>query len=127
MIYDGKLNPWDDLPSCRVGRIKKETTAGGCQAAHISTWNKVRGFDENMIQWGSEDYDLYTRMSCQYKTIWMGEDRNEIRVFHQPHYKSQEQVKTDLKYQEENKKLLALSFKNPFRVVNCSGWGGKGL
>jgi hypothetical protein len=54
------------------------------------------------------------------KTKWMGEN-NDIMLFHQPHAKTSEQVKKDLEYQEENKKLLAniKSF-----VANPNGWGG---
>jgi predicted glycosyltransferase involved in capsule biosynthesis len=124
-IYSGEIDPFEDLEAVKVGRIKKRTTAGGCQCAHIKQWEKVRGFDETMIQWGSEDYDLYLRIShVTSETIWMGERRESIMVFHQPHYKSKEQVLDDLKHQNENKKTLILSRQNPSRHVNRNQWGG---
>ena len=123
-IYNGELNPIKDIESCKIGRIKKRTSCGGMQCAHIDQWNKVRGFDESMVQWGSEDYDLLLRMSHVCKTIWIGESRESIMLFHQPHYKSSDQIKADLEAQDKNKKIMSLSKQNPERIVNCDGWGG---
>ena len=119
-IYNGNLDPIKDVESCRLGRVKKRTTAGGCQAAHIDTWNKVNGFDENYVGWGSEDYDLLTRMKLsRAKIVWIGEERNSIMLFHQPHSKN---VAQDLKEQAENKRLL--NKINGYKV-NPNGWGDK--
>lgn len=119
-IYKGELNPWNDLESCKIGRIKKRTTAGGCQCTFRSNWHKVRGFDERYIGWGSEDYDLLTRMSlAKIKIVWMGESRETIKVFHQPHKKND--IKGDLIDQENNKKIL--NTIKQYRV-NPEGWGG---
>jgi len=123
-IYNGELNPFEDLDSCKNGRIKKRTTAGGCQCASIEQWEKVRGFDEDFVGWGSEDYDLLTRMKRSgANVIWVGESRGSINLFHQNHGKPN--IKRDLECQEENKKLLnkAMSGKRPY-AANPNGWGG---
>jgi len=121
-IYNGELDLYNDIQVCRAGRIKKRTSAGGCQCMHMDGWNKVRGFDEKgYIGWGSEDTDLLTR--CKYAGIkikWMGET-GDVALFHQWHPKN---IKEDLTYQAENKKTLAvLQLKKYFRV-NDGGWGG---
>ncbi|MFA7219304.1 MAG: glycosyltransferase [Synergistaceae bacterium] len=125
MIYSGKVDPFKDVELIKRGRIKKRTTAGGCQCANIEQWTKVRGFDEKMIQWGSEDYDLLFRMSHICKVVWLGESIEEIMLFHQPHFKSPEQIKLDIQHQNENKKLLQLTRLDRSRKVNANGWGGR--
>ena len=123
-IYSGELDPFNDLESCKNGRIKKRTTAGGCQCTSIEQWTKVRGFDEDFVGWGSEDFDLLTRMQrSTAKIIWVGESRESINLFHQHH--SKPDVKGDLACQNENKKLLdkAMSGKRPY-MANPNGWGG---
>lgn len=118
-IYSKNLDPIKDIDSCKFGRIKKRTSAGGCQCAHIDIWNKVRGFDEKFIGWGSEDVDLLGRMQgIGLRTIWMGEAEGSIMLFHQPHHKD---VVQDIKEQNKNKRILALSTK---REINPNGWGG---
>lgn len=118
-IYRGLLDPFNDMESCKVGRIKKRTTAGGCQCASIDQWEKVRGFDERYVGWGSEDYDLLTRMEkSRAKVVWIGETRETIMVFHQPHAKN---IKQELEEQKQNKKLL--NNVRSYRV-NPDGWGG---
>jgi glycosyltransferase involved in cell wall biosynthesis len=119
-IYNEDIDFINDVDACKVGRIKKRTTAGGCQCAHITQWEVVRGFDERYVGWGSEDYDLLTRMERSgAKTKWLGESNDSIMLFHQPHAKN---YKQDIEEQAQNKKLLAavLDFR-----VNESGWGGK--
>jgi len=117
-IYKGERNPYNDLDACKVGRIKKRTSAGGCQCMKKTSWEKIHGFSESFIGWGSEDYDLLTRAQLAgFKVVWMGEN-NDIMLFHQPHPKN---VIEDLKYQENNKKILA-KIKSP--IVNPNGWGG---
>lgn len=119
----GEFDLYNDIASCRRGRIKKRTTAGGCQCMHIDGWNKVRGFDEKgYIGWGSEDTDLLTR--CKYagmKVKWMGEN-GDIALFHQHHAKPN--VKKDLECQAENKKTLARLQRKKYFKVNEGGWGG---
>jgi len=118
-VYSGKLDPFNDLDSCKVGRIKKRTTAGGCQCAHIDQWSKVRGFDERYIGWGSEDYDLLTRMQKSgAKVLWLGESNARVMVFHQPHAKN---VVEELKEQVINQRLLR---NIGSYSVNPNGWGG---
>lgn len=118
-IYNGELDLYNDIDSCRGGRIKKRTSAGGCQCMHMDGWNKVNGFDENYIGWGSEDFDLLTRAKkAKLHIKWMGE-QGDVALFHQPHAKN---IKQDLEYQAENKKLLA---KISNYKVNPNGWGGK--
>ena len=120
-IYSGELDPLNDLDGIKKGRIKKRTTAGGCQCMHMDGWNKIRGFDERYYGWGSEDYDLLTRAKkAKIKTRWLGESHEEIKLFHQSHPKKD--IKKDLEHQEENKKILA-SIRE-YRV-NPNGWGGK--
>jgi predicted glycosyltransferase involved in capsule biosynthesis len=123
-IYRGELDPFNDIDSCKNGRIKKRTTAGGCQCAHIDQWTKVRGFDEDFVGWGSEDFDLLTRMRRSSAIVkWLGESREEINLFHQ--YHSKPDVKGDLVCQDKNKKLLkkAMNGKRPY-MANPNGWGG---
>ena len=123
-MYSGELDPFNDLERCKVGRTKKRTTAGGCQCAHIDQWNKVRGFNESFIGWGSEDSDLYTRMrKSGAKIKWMGEVKGSLKLFHQPHPKPN--IQEDLACQEANKKLLNKAMKSgaPYQV-NPNGWGG---
>jgi len=121
-IYSGKLDPYKNLESCKVGRIKKQSTAGGCQCIHKSSWEMLRGFDEKYIGWGSEDYDLLTRAKiAKLKIKWMGESLESIMLFHQPHAKTSIQIKRDLEYQEENKKIL---HNIRTHCVNPCGWGG---
>ena len=123
-IYAGKIDPFTDLESCMSGRIKKRTTAGGCQCAHIDQWTKVRGFDESFIGWGSEDYDLLTRMTRSgADVVWMGELPASSLLFHQPHGKPN--MKEDLECQAKNKRLLnkAINGKSSF-TANPNGWGG---
>lgn len=120
-IYKNEINPYNNIDACKVGRIKKRTTAGGCQCLHINAWHKVRGYDERYIGWGSEDYDLLTRVQMAgYKIRWMGEN-DDIMLFHQPHKKTAQQHARDLEYQEKNKKFLA-DIRN--YGVNKNGWGG---
>jgi len=116
-IYKGKLDPYTDLDACKVGRIKKRTTAGGFQCMHRDSWAKVQ-YDEAFYGWGSEDYDLLKRCKkAGLKEKWLGENRESIMLFHQPHGKN---TKRDLVFQEENKKILN-SIKEH---VNKNGWGG---
>jgi len=119
-IYDGKRDLYNNIEDCRRGRIKKRTTAGGCQCTHIKQWEKLSGFDESYIGWGSEDYDLFTRAKkAGLKVRWMGEGLDKIKLFHQPHPRD---TKKDLEYQEKNKKLLSkiMGFE-----ANPNGWGGR--
>lgn len=128
-IYNGELDPYNDICSIKKGRIKKRTTAGGCQCMankENKGWNLVNGFDEKgYIGWGSEDADLLTR--CKYagmKIVWMGESLDSIMLFHQHH--SKPDVKKDLMHQDRNKKTLAkLQREKYFRVNEEGGWGGK--
>jgi len=123
-IYKGRLDPFENLASCRRGRIKKRTTAGGCQCAHIDQWHKVGGFDEAFVGWGSEDFDLFTRMGRSgAKVIWLGETMESINLFHQPH--SKPNLKNDLACQEKNKKILTKAMRGtrPYKA-NPNGWGG---
>jgi len=119
-IYSGEYDPYNDLKSIKRGRIKKRTTAGGCQCMSKVGWDIVRGFDERYYGWGSEDYDLLTRAKkAGLKVRWMGESEESIMLFHQSHPKKN--VKRDLEHQEENKKLLR---RIATYRVNPEGWGG---
>jgi len=120
-IYDGEIDPYTNLDACKIGRTKLRSTAGGLQAAHKDVWNKVRGFNEtDMHGWGSEDVELLERIKkAGIKVIWLGETRETIMVFHQPHYKN---TKVDLYYQELNKKVLN-NVKHYAANPDC--WGGK--
>jgi predicted glycosyltransferase involved in capsule biosynthesis len=119
-IYDGIIDPYTQWKECAVGRIKKRTTAGGCQCMNKDRWNDLHGFDEQYIGWGSEDQDLLLRVGrLGLRQIWMGESIEEIKLLHQPHERD---LKKDLDAQEINKRLLVKV--NDYRV-NESGWGGK--
>lgn len=118
-IYEGRLNPFDDLDSCKIGRIKKRTTPGGCQCGHVDIWNKVRGYDERYLGWGSEDVDLLDRViKAGYRVKWLGESRDSIMVFHQPHGKIDHEE--DLRDQDRN-----LKFYRNIRTcaANPNSWG----
>jgi len=118
-IYSGELDPYNNLDSIKRGRIKKRTTAGGCQCMKRTDWDKIQ-FDESYYGWGSEDYDLLTRVEKSgMNVVWIGESHEDIMLFHQSHFKPDN--KKDLEYQEENKKRLAVAGKH---AVNINGWGG---
>lgn len=121
MIYDRKIDLYNDFRSCHLGRVKKRTSSGGCQCMHINGWNKIHGFDEKYIGWGSEDFDLYTRAGkAGLKRVWLPEERENILLFHQSH--SKPDIKKDLEYQEKNKKILN---KIDNFIANPDGfWGG---
>lgn len=122
MIYSGEVDPEKDIDSCKRGRIKKITTCGGAQCMHINSWNKLRGFDEAYVGWGSEDYDLLIRASkAGLKIKWIGDSLGSIMLFHQPHYKELSVLTMELEEQEKNKVRLA-NIKD--FAVNPKGWGG---
>ena len=120
-IYNGEVDPYNDVNSIRKCRIKKRTTAGGSHTSHISNWNKVHGYCEKYKGWGSEDQDLMKRMKkAGIRTKWIGESRDDIMLFHQSHPKID--IKDDLRWQEKNKKFLnnITSY-----IANPDGfWGG---
>lgn len=118
-IYDGKLDFYNNENSCKKGRLMRRTTCGGCQAASLDNWNKLRGYNEKMVGWGPEDQELLKR-ACHLplSITWLGETIETIMLFHQPHPKNQEQLITNA----PNKHIL----NNEFTMdVNKDGWGGK--
>jgi len=119
-IYKGELDPYEDINSCKNGRIKKRTTPGGFQCLHRDNWNKISGYnEEEIIGWGSEDVELLERAQMAgIKVQWLGEGFDDIMLFHQPHPKN---TIEDLKCQEKNKKVLE-NIRN-FKA-NPNGWGG---
>lgn len=121
-IYNGELDPEKNIDACKIGRIKKRSTCGGCQCMHINSWTKLRGFDEKYVGWGSEDFDLLTRVGkAKIKVKWLGESINDIMLFHQPHAKDQATIARELDEQDKNKILLA-NIKS--YDANPNGWGG---
>jgi len=121
-IYSGKLDPYNNIDGCKIGRIKKRTTPGGFQCLHRDQWNKLRGYnEEEIIGWGSEDVELLARVKmAKIKINWLGENINDIMLFHQPHTTN---IIENLKSQEKNKRVL--NSVNRF-WANHNGWGGKG-
>ena len=121
-IYNGEVDPYNDLDSIRKCRIKKRTTAGGSCTMNIRNWELVHAFDERYRGWGSEDQDLIKRIKMAHIRVkWIGESRDSIMLFHQSHPKID--IKDDLKWQEKNKKFLN-STKS--YIANPHGlWGGK--
>lgn len=120
-IYRNELDPFNNLEVCKNGRIKKRTTPGGCQCGHRDIWEKIRGYDERYVGWGSEDVDLLRRVGMAgYKTKWLGENRETIMVFHQPHGKID--YNEDMRDQNRN-----LGFYNSVKTyeANANGWGDK--
>lgn len=120
LVYEGIKNPYN-IDECKIGRIKKRTTPGAIQCMHKSSWENLSGYDEKYIGWGSEDYDLVVRAKMAgIKVKWLGESIDSIMAFHQPHSRN---TKSDLAYQENNKKILenVKSYK-----VNLNGWGNFG-
>lgn len=119
-VYNGEIDIESDFDRAKIGRIKYRSTCGGCQCLHIKGWEKVRGYDEDFVGWGSEDADLMNRaFRSGLKIQWIGETRDDILLIHQPHRKTREQVRIDLEHQEENKKRLV----DVKRIVNENGWG----
>jgi len=122
LIYNGTLDLYNNIIACRICRIKKETTAGGCQCLSRENWNKVQ-FDESFTGWGSEDYDLLMRAKqAGLKVKWLGTSVDTIMLFHQEHPKPN--IVKDLEYQENNKKILKQTMAGTKRCVNPNGWGG---
>lgn len=120
-IYNGILDPYNDINSCKVSRIKKRSSAGGFQCMHIDSWNKISGYDERYRVWGSEDQDLLIRVQMAgIKIKWLGESLDAIMLFHQPHAKKD--IKYDLEWQEKNKVFLN-SIKD-YRANLGVSWGG---
>jgi glycosyltransferase involved in cell wall biosynthesis len=139
-IYSGELDPYNDLESCKRGRTKNKTTAGSIQATHINNWKRLRSYNEAYEGWGSEDFDLLTRATLMgFNIKWLGESKENLMVFHQPHEKN---TKRDLIFQEKNKVLLEKTMTDggitmyqvvigskPLKVIdkfdiNPNGWGG---
>jgi len=119
-IYEGEWDPYNDLDGIKHDRIKKRTTAGGCQCMHRDRWSFFRGFDETFVGWGSEDMNLYNRVKMtDMKIVWLGETREELMLFHQAHPKKD--PKKDLEEQSQNKKRLRRASEP---TVNPDGWGG---
>jgi len=117
-IYNGEVDMYNDIDACKAGRIKKRTTPGACQCMHIKQWEKLRGYNEEYVGWGSEDIDLYTRgRKLGLKIKWMGESGESIMAFHQPHARNNVR---DLTHQTRNQRLLA---KIKHYAVNENGWG----
>lgn len=121
-IYNGELDPYNNIDSCKLGRIKKRTTPGGFQCLHKDNWNKIQGYnEEEIIGWGSEDIELIKRIELAgIKIHWLGENPlgKDIMLFHQPHPKN---VVEELKTQEKNKVVLN-NVKH--YIANKNGWGG---
>lgn len=119
-LYNGEIS-LNDIDELRVGRIKQRTSAGGCQCTSAQNWSKLRGFNEAMVGWGSEDVELLKRANMMgLNIVWMGECRDSIELFHQPHPKPN--IKRDLECQDKNKRLYnRLKDLN----VNKDGWGGQ--
>jgi len=119
-IYKGILDPVKNIDSCKQGRIKKRTTAGGFQCGHIDIWNKIRGYDERMDGWGSDDVDLVARVGMAgFKIKWLGESLESIMLFHQPHDKPN--YIQDMKDQYKN---LDFYYNIKSYAANPDGWGG---
>jgi len=119
-IYRYELDPFTNIDACKFGRIKKRTTPGGFQCLHKDKWDHLRGYnEEEIIGWGSEDVELLARVKmAKIKVKWLGENINDIMLFHQPHITN---VIENLKSQEKNKKVL--NSLNKF-WANPNGWGG---
>ena len=122
-IYRGEFDFFNNEISCKEGRIKKRFTCGGCQATSVENWNRLRGYNEKMIGWGPEDQELLKRAGRMGLDIrWLGETRESIMLFHQPHAKSETQHDEDVRTNEVNQKL----FRELFTMdINANGWGGK--
>ena len=119
-LYKGDINLYN-IEKIKEGKIKKRSTCGGFACMSKSQWEKIKAYSEDMVGWGSEDYDLYLRASSMLKTVWLGESTESIMLFHQPHNKTSEQIRKDLECQEVNKKMLGRVNND---IVNPNGWGG---
>ena len=118
-IYSGELDPYANIDACKIGRIKKRTTCGGCQCTHIDNWTKLKGYNED-VAWIYEDMEMMVRASVSGLNIkWIGENINNIMLFHQPHecYKNT----TEQLAKVGSNKYLS---HHPKLDVNTNGWGG---
>jgi predicted glycosyltransferase involved in capsule biosynthesis len=125
LIHEGTLDPFgriEDVKKCQnMGRIKKRTTPGGCQCGHINIWNKIHGYDERYVGWGSEDVDLVARVAkAGYKIRWIGESREEIMLFHQSHPK----IDHAEEMRDQNRNLGFFHNIKSY-VANPDGWGDR--
>lgn len=118
-IHNRELNPFVNLEACKMGRLKSRNTPGGCQCGHMNIWEKIRGYDERYIGWGSEDVDLVKRIVLAgYSIKWLGETIKSVMVFHQDHEKVS--IEENLIDQSKNR----VFYENATEyAANPNGWG----
>ena len=118
-IYSGELDPYNNLDTCKVGRIKRKTTCGGCQCTHIKNWTKLRGYNEE-VAWLGEDQEILARAyRIQLNVKWIGEEWNNVMIFHQPH-----EVRNNTQEELNKKWSNRYLSRHPNLDINKNGWGG---
>ena len=100
----------------------------GCmQAAKRDWWFKVRGLDEEMQYWGSEDYDLAKRANATgLKWHWIPKN---FALLHQWHPPGQQGAGLDLDpevrtWLKKNHRISSRKLRRKEFVRNPNGWGG---
>lgn len=121
-IYAGSPDFFKDENKCKIGRVKRRTTCGGCQATSIKNWEKLKGYDEEMKGWGFEDQELLFRAELSgLKIVWLGE-QGDVCLFHQAHDKPNDKENT-LHTNDNKNRLDNLIKTKKFDYVNKNGWG----
>ena len=118
-LYKGELDPYNNIDSCKIGRIKQRATCGGCQCTHIDNWNKLRGYNEE-VGWIYEDVEMMIRASRTGLNVkWIGEEHSNIMLFHQ-HHAGYINTPEELAKTNTNRNIAY----SPKLNINLNGWGG---
>jgi len=76
-------NIWKFKELLKNSKPGHEFSIGGCQMLHKDVWQELGGFDEDLVGWGSEDWDIMHRVKRKgLKKIFM---HNRTSMIHQDH------------------------------------------
>lgn len=109
----GSLHGKDDGPS----------GTGGCQAARVSLFKGLRGYDEQFILWGSEDEDMVQRMALSGVDV-VRLPSQVTRLWHQwhPHQRSANPNAYHRQWLRNKTYMRALA-RPGLATRNMMGWG----
>lgn len=101
---------------------------GVCQAAQRKWWFYIRGYDEFINGWGSDDADVVRRASLTKRPkVWGPE---EVTCFHQRHPRRSDNVSSEEKdrrgarARKNRRRSYEAYYSGQFKR-NLGGWGGK--
>lgn len=90
-----RLSPKFIKPYFKYQEIVKKSTPGhefsigGCQMLHRKVWNEIRGWDEDIVGWGSEDWDIMHRLKRKgIKEIYIHHKTSIIHQNHDPCFRT---------------------------------------